>query len=761
MPFQPKAHQELTIDGVLFRCAEHPNAPGIPHAQEGNSAVVYQLEAQEDQRALKVFHPRFRALHLVSPLDQIASLASLPGLQVCQRTILTPSRHAELLRSFPGLIYAVLMPWVEGPTWQTVLLSRNDPSWPPFNPEQSLSIAHALARVLLSMEERGIAHCDLSASNLIFSPDLSQATAALVDVEGIYAPRLSRPELPPAGSPGYAHQTASQGLWNVKADRFAGAVLLAEILGWSSDKVRQAAWGESYFQAEETQRDNERYQILITSLRMDWGDAIANLLTRAWHADTVAECPTLGEWLVALPDEAVAPTVEVSKRAPKPDRTADLEISQLILQAVQATSDGELDTALALYHRAARIAPTKLATDLENRIRSLEEQRREVAGWACPHCGEQVAPELETCPQCGLGRWEPVGPPTLRGTSAKGKRSIVILARILGGTIVLASLVGLTGLRFGWWPLAIWQTPTPTATQTAAPTTTLTASPTLTLTPTPTTEPTVTQTPSPTPTATQTPTLAPGDTWMRPGDTMTMAYVPAGEFEMGSTEGASDERPVHTIRLNSFWIDRTEVTNTQYRQCAEAGVCEAPTECDWGIPTYEDEAKADHPAVCVDWFGAQAYCEWAGGRLPTEAEWEYAARGPAHNTYPWGDTFDGELLNYCDANCEYDHRDSTYDDRYEMTAPVGSYSDGASWCGALDMAGNVWEWAADRYDNDYYADSPSWNPTGPSAGDYRVLRGGSWTGLERNVRSADRDYDRPYPRYHAVGFRCVSTGPEG
>jgi hypothetical protein len=364
------------------------------------------------------------------------------------------------------------MPWVEGPTWQTILLSRNDPPWSPFAPEQSLSIARALARVLLSMEERSIAHCDLSASNLILSPDFSQATAALVDVEGIYAPRLTRPELPPAGSPGYAHKTSSQGLWNAKADRFAGAVLLAEILGWSSDKVRQAAWGESYFQAEETQRDNERYQILITSLRMDWGDAIANLLTRAWHADTVAECPTLGEWLVALPDEAVAPTVEVSKRAPKPDRTADLEISQLILQAVQATSDGELDTALALYHRAARIAPTKLATDLANRIRSLEEQRREVAGWACPHCGEQVAPELEICPQCGLGRWEPVGPPTLRGTSAKGRRSIAILARILGGTIVLASLVGLTGLRFGWWPLAIWQTPTPTATQTAAPTTT-------------------------------------------------------------------------------------------------------------------------------------------------------------------------------------------------------------------------------------------------------------------------------------------------
>ena len=282
----------------------------------------------------------------------------------------------------------------------------------------------------------------------------------------------------------------------------------------------------------------------------------------------------------------------------------------------------------------------------------------------------------------------------------------------------------------------------------------------------PTNTPRPSDTATPRPTNTRRPTATPrapagGGVQARAKDGMALVYVPAGEFEMGSIEGASDERPVHTIWLNSFWIDQTEVTNTQYRQCAEAGACEAPTECDWGIPTYEDETKADHPVVCVDWFGAQAYCEWAGGRLPTEAEWEYAARGPAQNTYPWGDTFDGELLNYCDANCEYDHRDSMHDDGYEMTAPVGSYSDGASWCGALDMAGNVWEWVADRYDNDHYADSPSRNPTGPSAGDYRVLRGGSWTGLAKNVRSADRDYDRPSPRYHAVGFRCVATASGG
>ncbi len=713
MPFQPQAHQELTIDGVLFRFVEHPNAPGIPYAQEGNSAVVYQLEAQGDRRALKVFHPRFRALHLLSPPDQIASLASLPGLQVCQRTILIPSRHSELLRSFPDLIYAVLMPWVEGSTWQTVLLSRNDPSWPPTGPAQALSIAHALARVLLSMEERGIAHCDLSASNLILSPDLSQATAALVDVEGIYAPRLPRPELPPAGSPGYAHQTASQGLWSVKADRFAGAVLLAEILGWSSDQVRRAAWGESYFQTEEMQRDNERYQTLITNLRATWGDAIAGLLARAWQSNALAACPTLGEWMVALPDKAPPLAIEVGARARNPSRAAGLEISPLILQAEQAATEGRLDAALALYRHITRLAPPKLAADLTNRIRTLDRQQRAVPGWS----------------------W------------------------LLGRVVAFAFLMGLTGFGLGWWPPAAEPETKPTAAPALA--VAPTASPIATATSTATPADPPTATPSPTPTATPTPVFALGDTWMRPGDRMEMVYVPAGEFEMGSSDGGSDELPVHRIFMDSFWIDRTEVTNAQYRRCAKAGVCDEPNECDWGGSTYEDAERMDQPAFCVNWYSAQAYCEWTGGRLPTEAEWEYAARGPSANIYPWGNEFDGELLDFCDATCEYRHRNPAFDDDHARAAPVASYPEGASWCGALDMAGNVWEWVADWYGYNYYRESSAQNPTGPSSGSSRVLRGGSWFDNERNVRSANRFFYTPLYRYYRVGFRCVAAGPEG
>ena len=181
--------------------------------------------------------------------------------------------------------------------------------------------------------------------------------------------------------------------------------------------------------------------------------------------------------------------------------------------------------------------------------------------------------------------------------------------------------------------IACRSSPTPTPTPTEAPTEA------------PTDQPTevVTEVLTATPAEEATPSL--GDTWTRPADGMVMVYVPAGEFKMGSIGGDDDEQPVHTVALDGFWIDRTEVTKAQYEQCVAAGAC---------TPCYGDSPYDDYPAIYVTWYQAGTYCGWAGGRLPTEAEWEYAARGPEARVFPWGDEFDGTRLNFCDANCERD-----------------------------------------------------------------------------------------------------------
>jgi formylglycine-generating enzyme required for sulfatase activity len=232
-----------------------------------------------------------------------------------------------------------------------------------------------------------------------------------------------------------------------------------------------------------------------------------------------------------------------------------------------------------------------------------------------------------------------------------------------------------------------------------------------------------------------------GATQTRSADGMTMVYVPAGTFPMGSAASDPDaqyeEKPQHQVTLDAFWIDRTEVTNAQYGRCVEAGTCQKSTLAD-------DAAYngAGYPVVGVAWQDAADYCRWAGGRLPSEAEWEYAARGLDGRIYPWGDTFDGAKVNA-----------TGKDDGYEYTAPVGSFPAGASWIGALDMAGNVWEWTNDWYAS--YPAEPQVNPGGPADGQTRALRGGSWYADPEIVRAAYRGNDALDLRNGSTGFRCA------
>ncbi len=219
----------------------------------------------------------------------------------------------------------------------------------------------------------------------------------------------------------------------------------------------------------------------------------------------------------------------------------------------------------------------------------------------------------------------------------------------------------------------------------------------------------------------------------------TYVWVPAGEFSMGSEDGAGDEKPVHRVRItNGFWLSKCEVTNAQYRRFSKATGREFPSDSDQG-----DE----HPVVEVSWVDAQAYCAHFGLRLPTEAEWEYAARGAKGREYPWGDEWDSERC------CNHENKGPG-----GRTYPVGSFATGASWCGAPDMAGNVWEWCGDWYQERYYDVSLGTDPTGPAFGETRVVRGGGWGHDAANFRSAFRGEYVPADlaaRLYAVGFRPV------
>ena len=261
-----------------------------------------------------------------------------------------------------------------------------------------------------------------------------------------------------------------------------------------------------------------------------------------------------------------------------------------------------------------------------------------------------------------------------------------------------------------------------------------------------------------------------------------MAYIPGGWFIMGSDdcgdtpydeEGPPSEKPEHIVYLDSYFIDIYEVTNGEYKVCVDAGVCTPPvneqyaTPCATAEQRYNDPARANHPVMCVYWEQAMDYCTWAGKRLPTEAEWEKAARGSAdERIYPWGDGLDEECIK---ANVYYPPPSSPCPGD---TTEVGTHPDGASPYGVMDMAGNVEEWVNDWYAADYYSISPSINPTGPASGTEKVFRGGSYQSPSVHMRVSRRvgkcDYGSDLYLYNIsivdptvvrpfIGIRCASS----
>lgn len=245
-------------------------------------------------------------------------------------------------------------------------------------------------------------------------------------------------------------------------------------------------------------------------------------------------------------------------------------------------------------------------------------------------------------------------------------------------------------------------------------------------------------------TFTPTPSLGIGSTQISPKDGMAMVYVPAGEFKMGSEDGDLDEEPSHLVYLDSFWIDRTEVTNKQYAICLSAHKCTPPTIAASSTHSkyFGNSQFDDYPVIYVNWKQAYTYCLWAGRRLPTEAEWEKAARGIDVHTFPWGDnTPNNNLLNY--ARTIWD------------TTAVSRYPDGVSPYGAYDMAGNVEEWVSSLFEPyPYNALDGRENLNSSSK---RVIRGGSWYSYFYSVRSSNRVMNVPTYTSKDLGFRCAQS----
>ena len=223
-------------------------------------------------------------------------------------------------------------------------------------------------------------------------------------------------------------------------------------------------------------------------------------------------------------------------------------------------------------------------------------------------------------------------------------------------------------------------------------------------------------------------------------DGIQMVLIPAGEFQMGSNDVDYDGKPVHTVYVDAFYMDVHEVTNAQYKEFMEATKRSAPAY--WNDPNFN---PPNQPVVGVTWEDAKAYCEWAGERLPTEAEWEKAARGGlVGKKFPWGDEASRDYANYFSSEGK---------DTWSTIAPVCSFTPNEY--GLYDMAGNVWEWCADWYGENYYSASPKENPKGPDTGYYRVLRGGSWN-LDYSYLYVAKRYSRdPLSKYNDQGFRCV------
>ena len=349
--FNPDLSTRLQIDGSAYSFSPHPAVSSLVWGQEGRRAVVYRIQAVRrrgdgNAYALKVFRPAHRRPTLVDAAAALSAYSKLRGMRVAEQTVLTREHYPDLIAAYEDLEYAMVMPWIDGATWFDHLTERRG-----LTLKESRLLATHMARVLSELESRGLAHCDLSSANVIIDPSLT--ALHLVDVEDFYGPEMPKPPRLPAGSPGYQHRTSSQGQWEPLSDRFAGAVLIGEMLGWAHPAVRTRRYGESYFAPDEMQRNPTRFRVLRGVLRIH-DRRLAELFEQAWRSPILDDCPRLTTWYDVLGDlpledplatwQAIESSVYEAKprprlrlRLPQPDRLlAALILTAIVLYMVSA-----------------------------------------------------------------------------------------------------------------------------------------------------------------------------------------------------------------------------------------------------------------------------------------------------------------------------------------------------------------------------------------------------------------------------------------
>ncbi len=373
----------ITIDNKVYHVAEHPALRGVPYVQRGARGFVIQLIAPDKERfALKYFKMKYRVPALVQIGKALRQYAELPGLRAAFRTVFTQETHPALIRKYPALEYGVLMPWVAGQTWFDIVAKKQA-----LSATESVHVAQQTSRVLATLEDHGLAHCDIAGANVV--ADAKMGRIELVDIEEMFGPGLPQPVEFPAGQEGYQHRrSATAGQWMPAGDRFGGAIILAEMLGWQNLRVRQNSADEHFFAGAEMQeRDTPRFKMLHDYLAGEFGADFAAAFEQAWRSATLEDCPPLATWRALLDKLNPLPVAA----APRGNEvvTGRRELTGPKFPDAKAAFKPELPEAIPSRAEVAqpRAEPTRpTAVPAATRL--------------CPRCGAANMPGAEFCVRC-------------------------------------------------------------------------------------------------------------------------------------------------------------------------------------------------------------------------------------------------------------------------------------------------------------------------------------------------------------------------